>query len=64
VHDDGQDEGVNTYVLSRGVTLEVGLDGLVLLVEVRQVGDEVLDDIGVRQRVDLDVGGRLGGDSA
>jgi len=43
------------YVLSRGLALEVGLDALVLLVEVRQVGDEILDDVGVRKRVDLDI---------
>jgi len=40
--------------------LEIGLDGFVLLVELRQVGDDVLDDVGVGERVDfafcLDVG--------
>jgi hypothetical protein len=41
-----------TYVLRCGVALEVGLDGLVLLVELGQVGHKVLDDVGVRERVD------------
>jgi hypothetical protein len=41
-----------TYVLRCGVALEVGLDGLVLLVELGQVGHEVLDDVGVREGVD------------
>jgi hypothetical protein len=41
-----------TYVFRHGVALEVGLDGLVLLVELGQVGHEVLDDVGVRERVD------------
>jgi len=36
----------------RGVALEVGLDGFVLLVELGQVGHEVLDNVGVRERVD------------
>jgi hypothetical protein len=53
-----------TYVLGRGVPLEVGLDALVLLVKVSQIRDEVLDDIGVRQRVDLDVGGGFLGNLA
>ncbi len=44
-----------TYVGRGGIALKVGLDGLVLLVEVRQVRDEVLDDVGVRERVDLDI---------
>jgi len=41
-----------TYVLGYSVTLKVRLDGLVLLVELGQVGYEVLDDVGVRKRVD------------
>lgn len=52
------------YIFSRGVALQVGLDGLVLLVKVRQVRYQVLDDVGVRQGVDLDIGRGLGGDSA
>jgi hypothetical protein len=35
------------------LALEVGLDGLVLLVELGKVGNEVLDDVGVGERVDL-----------
>lgn len=35
------------YIFGFGLTLEVGLDGLVLLVELGKVGDEVLDDVGV-----------------
>lgn len=35
-----------------------------MLVEVSQVGDQILDNVGVRQRVDLDIRGRFGGDSA
>jgi hypothetical protein len=44
--------------------LEIRLDRFVLLVEVSQVGDEILDDVGVRERVELDIGGRLGRDPA
>ena len=33
--------------------LEVGLDGLVLLVELREVRDDVFYDVGVGERVDL-----------
>mmetsp|Transcript_15215 Transcript_15215/g.41587 ORF Transcript_15215/g.41587 Transcript_15215/m.41587 type:complete len:308 (-) Transcript_15215:66-989(-) len=36
------------------LALEPRLDGLVLVVEVGEVGDEVLDDVGVGQRLDLD----------
>lgn len=39
----------------RVVVLEVRLDALVLLVEEREVGHEVLDDVHVRERVDLGV---------
>ncbi len=53
-----------TYVRRRGIALQIWLDGLVLLVKVRQVRDEILDDVGVRERVDLDIRGRLGRDSA
>ena len=53
-----------SYVFGRGVALEVRLDALVLLVEVCQVRDKVLDDVGVRKRVDLDVGSSLSRDSA
>ena len=33
--------------------LEIWLDGFVLLVEVGQIGDDILDDIGVGEGVDL-----------
>lgn len=55
VHVNVNEEERGPYVLGRGLSLEVGLDALVLLVEVRQVGDEILDDVGVRKRVDLDI---------
>ena len=32
--------------------MEVGLDGFVLFVELGEVGDEVADDVGVRERID------------
>ena len=54
----------STHVLSGGVPLEIRLDRLVLLVEQGQVGDKVLDDIGMGERVDLGVRGVLGGNSA
>jgi hypothetical protein len=51
--------------LLRGVVvLQPGLDGLVLLVELGHVGDEVLDDIHVREGVDLGVLARLAVDAA
>lgn len=36
-----------------GRALQVGLDGFVLLVELGEVGDDVLDDVGVGEGVDL-----------
>jgi hypothetical protein len=42
-----------TYIRCRSISLQVGLDGLVLLIKVRQIGHEILDDVGVRQGVDL-----------
>ena len=53
-----------TYVLGRGITLQVRLDGLVLLVEEGQIRDEILDDVGVRQWVDARLGVGLSGDTA
>lgn len=44
--------------------MKVGLDALVLLIEMCQIRDKVLDDIGVRKRVDLDVGSSLSRNSA
>lgn len=55
VHVNVKTEERGSYVLGRSIALKVGLDALVLLVEVRQVGDEVLDDVGVRKGVDLDI---------
>lgn len=56
--------GASAYIFGGGIALQVRLDGLVLLVEVSQVRDQILDNVGVRQRVDLDIRGRFGGDSA
>lgn len=42
----------NAYIWWWGITLEVGLDRLVLFVEVGQIWNEILDNIGVRKRVD------------
>jgi hypothetical protein len=53
-----------THVLGRGVALEIWLNGLVLLVEVGQIRDKVLDDVGVRQRVDARFGLGIGGNAA
>lgn len=47
-----------------GVSLEVGLDGFVLLVEVSEVGDEVFDDVGVGQGVDARFVGSSSGNAA
>jgi len=44
--------------------LQVGLDGFVLLVELRQVGDDVFDDVGVGEGVDLGFLLGVGWDSA
>ena len=55
---------VKAYIWGGGIPLEVGLDRLVLLVELGKVGHQVLDDVGVRQRVDLELGVVLGGDTA
>lgn len=60
----GGSGGEDAYVRSGSVTLEVGLDGLVLLVELSEIGDEVLDDVGVRKRVDARLGLCVGGDTA
>lgn len=53
-----------THVLGGGVALEIWLNGLVLLVEVGQIRDKVLDDVGVRQRVDARLGLGIGGNAA
>ena len=54
----------DTYILGLGVVLEIRLDGLVLLVELGQVGHQILDDVGVRQRVDARFLGGIGGNTA
>jgi hypothetical protein len=54
----------STYIFGGGIALEVWLDGLVLLVEVGQIRDKVLDDVGVRQRVDARLGLGIRGDAA
>lgn len=43
----------HSYIRCGCISLQVGLDRLVLLVKVRQVWHEILDHVGVRQRVDL-----------
>jgi hypothetical protein len=53
-----------TYVFGCGVALEVRLNGLVLLVELGQIRDKVLDDVGVRKRVDARLLLLLSGDTA
>jgi hypothetical protein len=51
-------------VWSRGGLLEVGLDGFVLLVELGEVGNDVFDDVGVGEGVDLGFLLGIGGDAA
>lgn len=58
-----EDSG-STHVLGGGVALEIWLNGLVLLVEVGKIGDKILDDVGVRQRVDARFALGIGGDTA
>lgn len=53
-----------THVFRGSVALEIWLDGLVLLVEVGHIRDKILDDIGVRQRVDARLGLGFGGNAA
>lgn len=53
-----------THIRCRGIPLQVWLDGLVLLVEVRQVWYQVLDNVGVWQGVDLRVLVRVGRNAA
>lgn len=47
--------GLEVLLAGNGGVLaaQVRLDGLVLLVELGKIRDEILDDIGVRERVDL-----------
>lgn len=53
-----------THVFGCGVALEVRLDRLVLLVELGQIRDKVLDDVGVRKRVDAGLLLLISGDTA
>jgi hypothetical protein len=53
-----------THILGSGLALQEGLDGLVLLVELGKIGDEILDDVGVRKRVDAGLGLCVGRDAA
>lgn len=64
VPNDSAEEKKYTYILSRGIALQVRLDGLVLLVELGQVRHQVLDDVHVRQRVDARLLGGIRGDPA
>lgn len=54
----------DTYVWGRGVSLQVGLDGLVLLVEEGEIRHKILDDVGMREGVDLRLSIVLGIDTA
>jgi len=47
-----------------GISLEVGLDGFVLLVEVSEVGDEVFNNVGVGEGVDAGFVGSFSGNAA
>ncbi len=51
------------YVFCFGVALEIGLDGLVLLVELGEVWDEIFDDVGVGEGVDAGFVGCVCGDA-
>jgi hypothetical protein len=53
-----------THILGSGLALQEGLDGLVLLVELGKIGNEILDDVGVRERVDAGLGLCVGGNAA
>lgn len=53
-----------TYIFGCGIALEVRLDRLVLLVELGQIRDKVLDDVGVRKRVDARLLLLISGDTA
>jgi hypothetical protein len=54
----------STYVLGGGIALQVRLDRLVLLVELGQIGHEILDNVCVWQWVDARLLGGVGGNAA
>ena len=54
----------NTYVGGGSVALQERLDGLVLLVELSEIGNKILDDVGVREGVDAAGLLLLSGDTA
>jgi hypothetical protein len=53
-----------THILRSGLALQEGLDGLVLLVELSKIGNEILDDVGVRKGVDAGLGLCVGRNAA
>jgi hypothetical protein len=57
-------EPLRTYIRRGRIPLQIRLNRLVLLVEMGKVGNQVLDDVGVRKRVDLYVSRGLGRDAA
>ena len=50
----------STYVRGGRIPLQVGLDRLVLLVEVCQVRYQILHNVCVRERIDLQLSARIG----
>jgi len=54
---------VLTTICRCSVSLQIRFDTPILLIEQRQIRNQVLDDIGVRQRIDLRFLGRLGGNA-
>lgn len=53
-----------TYVFGLGISLQIGLDGLVLLIKLSQVRNQILDDVGVRQRINARFFGGVGRNTA
>lgn len=53
-----------TYVHTRGITLKIRLDRVILLVEVGQIGHKVLDHVGMRKWVNATFMGGVGRDAA
>jgi len=48
------DSAFGIGVMTLGLTLQPGLDGFVLIVEISQIRDEILHDVGVRQWKNVD----------